>query len=139
MREGTALRGLVISLAIFATGFAGHIALHVVGWHAAAVVISYATGILVFTFPIWVCWTAGLRHLDGQAMWAWYLSSVIGYGLTYSWLWGRAGQVHADSMWVAALFSPVFSMFVYPVLLPEPVHHAVVWGGRVYRTRPEEE
>jgi hypothetical protein len=139
MKEGTAVRGLVISTCVFAVGFIGHIVLHAIGWSSAGVVISYALGIMVFTFPIWVAWTGGLRYLDSQAMWAWYLSSLLGYALTYSWLWGFNGQTHTDSMWVAALFSPLFSMFVYPVLLPEPVDHAVMWGGRVYHPRSEEE
>ena len=139
LAEGTASRGIIVALSIFAVGFIGHIVLHVIGWHSSAVIVSYALGILVFTFPIWVAWCGGIRHLDTQGIWAWYVSSVLGYALTYAWLWGFYGQTHTDSMWVAALFSPLFSMFVYPVLLPEPIHRSIVWGGKVYHPRSEEE
>mgnify|MGYP001215192496 FL=1 len=139
MEEGTTLRGLFVSLTIFSFGFFGHIVLHMIDWHSSAVIVSYATGIMVFTFPIWVAWCGGIRFLDSQGMWAWYCSSFIGYILTYGWLWGFNGQVHNDSMWVAALFSPLSSMFVYPVLLPEPVNRTIIWGGKVYFPVVEEE
>ncbi len=139
MKEGRASRGLIVSLAIFCVGFVGHIVLHMVGLHSSAVITSYATGILVFTFPIWVAWCGGIRHLNREGMIAWYTSSLLGYILTYSWLWGLNGQEHTASMWVAALFSPLFSMFVYPVLLPEPLSRSIVWGGKVYHPRSEEE
>ncbi|MDP6906259.1 MAG: hypothetical protein QF440_02450 [Candidatus Thalassarchaeaceae archaeon] len=139
MEEGSASRGLIVSLTIFSIGFIAHIVLHMIGWDSSAIIISYATGIMVFTFPIWVAWCGGIRYLDKQGISAWYISSLIGYLLTYSWLWGLNGQVHTQSMWIAALFSPLFSMFVYPVLLPEPVNRSIVWGGRVYHPHHEEE
>ena len=139
MEEGTATRGLIVSFSIFCAGFLSHIVLHMIGLHSAAVIMSYATGMMVFTFPIWVAWCGGIRHLNRNGVIAWYSSSLIGYILTYSWLWGLNGQEHTESMWVAALFSPLFSMFVYPVLLPEPLTRSIVWGGKVYRPQIEEE
>jgi|GEM_PF-1410227 len=132
LREGTALRGIVTVLAIFAVGFASHIALHVAGWHNSATFISWFIGLIAFSFPMWVVWTSGLRFLDQQAVAAWYTSSVLGYVLAVSWLWGYNGQVMTSSFWIAGLFSPISSLFVYPFLLPEPLNVANWWGGKAY-------
>ena len=87
-REGTALRGIVIVLAIFGVGFIGHIALHSIGWHNSAIFVSWFIGLIAFSFPMWVVWTSGMRFLDQQAVAAWYMSSVLGFALAASWLWG---------------------------------------------------
>ena len=132
LSEGKALRGLLISLAVFGLGFIGHIVLHMVGWHGAAVLISYATGLVAFSFPIWGAYTAGFRFLNTQAVYAWYASAALSYGLAYAWLWGLNGQTVTETMWLSALLAPLSSVLVYPFLLPEPVEFDVVWGGKVY-------
>ncbi len=138
-REGTALRGLATVLAVFGVGFVGHIVLHASGWHNSATFVSWFIGLIAFSFPMWVVWTSGMRFLDQQAVAAWYMSSVLGFALAASWLWGYNGQEMTFSLWVAALFSPISSLFVYPFLLPEPLNSASWWGGKAYVSGTVEE